>query len=67
MNRGDDFEVVDALYATGSALFHVVLLAAAVIVTALFVRFLITATKAAQLYLDRHRTDEPRAENHPQP
>ncbi len=67
MNQGGDFEIVDALYATGTTLFYVVLLVAAAIVTALFVRFLLTATKAAQLYIDRHQPDGPGTENQPRP
>ncbi len=62
MTGRGDFEIIDALYASGSALFYVALLGAAVILTVFLVRFLLTATKAAQLYIERHGPEKSRLE-----
>lgn len=65
MIHGGDFEIVDALYASGAALFYVMLLAAGVLLTVFLVRFLLVATKAAQLYVDRHSIDPDNRRSHP--
>jgi hypothetical protein len=57
MLQDSDYGVIEALFTGGQALFYLVLLVAGVILTVFLVRFLVVATKAAQVYLDAHGTD----------